>query len=295
MSGGIAGGSLLQSPLPPIVPVPNIHAAPRPRSSSRVSNKGKHNLKECANQQGHGHRTNFVVDKFDREVTTMGKDHASKASNKHSDHGKPSQPRSAGQRSSKSPTMPVQASSSVPSTPHQRARNFSTDSREVSPNATQNHSPRSAYSETNASVPSLPQLARLNPALNPAVNCQYETALVRGRRRMPYNLGTERLEKIPDSKIKSKLSDNEARTLTTDMRELYDRLKPTERIKGNREKLVLKLEAIFNNEWPGHNIGVHLFGSSGNKLFSDDSDGMLHVTICHLSAFVHPKSDTDTE
>jgi len=90
---------------------------------------------------------------------------------------------------------------------------------------------------------------------------------------MPYSLGVDRLEKVDAAKIKSKLSEDEERKLTTDMRELFDRLKPTDRVKDNREKLVLKLEAIFNEEWPGHDIRVHLFGSSGNKLCSDDSDG----------------------
>ena len=90
---------------------------------------------------------------------------------------------------------------------------------------------------------------------------------------MPYSLGVDRLEKIEPAKIKSKLSEDDERKLTTDMRELFDRLKPTERVKENREKLVRKLETIFNEEWPGHDIRVHLFGSSGNKLCSDDSDG----------------------
>ncbi len=155
----------------------------------------------------------------------------------------------------------------MPSTPHQHARNFSFESREPSPTATQNHSPRSAYSETNSSLPSLRPLPPRNGG------CIHETALVRGRRRMPYSLGVDRLERIDLDKIKSKLSEDEERKLSTDMRELYDRLKPTEKSKGIREKLVSKLERIFNDDWPGNKIRVHLFGSSGNKLYSHDSDG----------------------
>ncbi len=90
---------------------------------------------------------------------------------------------------------------------------------------------------------------------------------------MPYSLGTDRLEKMDLEKIKSKLSEDEERKLTTDMRELYDRLLPTDAIEKNRQKLVQKLETLFNEEWPGHDIRVHLFGSSGNLLCSDDSDG----------------------
>jgi DNA polymerase sigma len=94
-----------------------------------------------------------------------------------------------------------------------------------------------------------------------------------GRRRMNYSIGDEKLERIDLDKVKSKLSEDDERKLSTDMRELYDRLLPTEAIGKNRHKLVQKLEKLFNDEWPGHDIRVHLFGSSGNLLCSDDSDG----------------------
>jgi hypothetical protein len=90
---------------------------------------------------------------------------------------------------------------------------------------------------------------------------------------MNYTLGSDKLERMALDKIKSKLSEDEERKLTTDMRELYDRLLPTADIECNRQKLVLKLEKLFNDEWPGHDIRVNLFGSSGNLLCSDDSDG----------------------
>lgn len=90
---------------------------------------------------------------------------------------------------------------------------------------------------------------------------------------MPYSLGNERLEKVDPGKIKSKLSQEDERKLTTDMRELYDRLIPSPEVEEKRTRMVQKLEAIFNDEWPGHDIRVHLFGSSGNLLCSDDSDG----------------------
>jgi DNA polymerase sigma len=90
---------------------------------------------------------------------------------------------------------------------------------------------------------------------------------------MPYSLGSDRLERIPLKDVKNKLSEDDERKLTTDMRELYDRLKPSPDNEKNRLQLVLKFERIFNDEWPGHEIRVHLFGSSGNMLCSDDSDG----------------------
>jgi DNA polymerase sigma len=73
--------------------------------------------------------------------------------------------------------------------------------------------------------------------------------------------------------VKSKLSEEDERTLSTDMRELYDRLLPTPQSEDRRKKLVEKLEKLFNDEWPGHDIRVHVFGSSGNLLCTDDSDG----------------------
>ncbi|CAK7203636.1 hypothetical protein SEUCBS139899_006374 [Sporothrix eucalyptigena] len=179
-------------------------------------------------------------------------------------------------RPSKSPRphtkAPLAQASSVPSTPHQHARNFSfaSESREPSPNATQNHSPRSAYSETNSTLPSLRPLP---PRYG---GCIYETAMVRGRRRMNYSLGTDRLETVPLDKVKSKLSEDEERTLTADMNALYDRLRPNEKTETRRKTFVEKLQKIFNDQWPGHDIRVHIFGSSGNRLCSDDSD----VDIC---------------
>lgn len=74
--------------------------------------------------------------------------------------------------------------------------------------------------------------------------------------------------------VKSKLSESEEKKLAADMNEIYNKLLPTDKIEENRRKLVNKLETIFNDEWPGHDIKVHLFGSSGNLLCSDDSDGM---------------------
>jgi len=90
---------------------------------------------------------------------------------------------------------------------------------------------------------------------------------------MAYSIGDDKLERADLGKIKSKLSEDDERQLTTDMRELYDRILPTEAIGKNRHRLVQKLEKLFNDEWPGHDIRVHLFGSSGNLLCSDDSDG----------------------
>lgn len=93
---------------------------------------------------------------------------------------------------------------------------------------------------------------------------------------MPYSLGADRLEQLNDSDVKSKLSDEEERKLSTDMRELYDSLLPTAETDERRRRLVSKLEDMFNKEWPGHDIRVYVFGSSGNLLCTDASDGKFN-------------------
>lgn len=294
ISPGRGGGGGLQSTsLSGLPPVPNIQAAPRSRSSSKVSNKDSHSSKQSpAAQNCHGTRSGFKnTERQDCEGITMEKDTGitiphgtAKAKGKEKEtpektslktqpdlaHPLPSRPArgaAPGQQLSTGGGSATQ-SSSVPSTPQQRARNLSFASRDPSPTAGQSHSPRSVYSEPNGGIASLPVRQQL-----PMRPCRFETAQFKQRRRMPYSLGSDRLEKINPEKIKSKLSEDEERKLSTDMRELYDRILPSPSVEENRNKLVAKLESMFNEEWPGHDIRVHRFGSSGNLLCSDDSDG----------------------
>lgn len=279
------GGGLQPTSLSGLPLVPSIQAAPRSRSrsSSKVSNKDGHGAKQSpAAQSCNGTRGSKNTERHDREGMTMGKDKETTPQGKGRDalqktplkaqpdlaHPLPSRPAHRAAQAHQQPGGSSAQSSSVPSTPHQRARDFAFESREPSPNTMQNNSPRSAHSEPHGGAASL--LARQAQHQRP---CPYETASARFRRRMPYSLGADRLEKVSREKIKSKLSEDEARKLSTDMREIYDRLLPSPEVEENREKLVKKLEKIFNDEWPGHDIRVHLFGSSGNLLCSDDSDG----------------------
>ncbi|KAI1140929.1 hypothetical protein F5Y05DRAFT_410777 [Hypoxylon sp. FL0543] len=257
------GGGLQTAPLPPLLSTHNVHVGPRSRSSSKVSNKDSRARQ--SSQNCHATRVNHNISKADRALIT-GKDTLPKMPPKKTDL---SHPLSARPKPSGSSNLP-QHSNSVPSTPQQHARKFSFESRDHSPNANQSHSPRSAYSETNGALPSLRPLP---PRLSV---CKYETGLKHSRRRIPYSIGNERLERVDLKTIKSKLSEDEERKLTTDMRELYDRLQPTEKVEVKRRVLVQKLEKLLNDAWPGHDIHVHLFGSSGNLLCSDDSD----VDIC---------------
>ncbi|GAB1311555.1 hypothetical protein MFIFM68171_01765 [Madurella fahalii] len=273
VSAGRGGGGGLQTPsLPPVQSSPQTKSSTRSRSSSKVSNKDNAQTKPGA-QSGHGNRAAKPSDTAERAHIKSGKEPSPRMSGRKVNEQSATNsapPTRLPPSSSQNGPLHASQSSSVPSTPHQHARKFSFESREPSPGATQNHSPRSAYSETNGNVPSLRPLP---PRLG---GCRFETAVPHSRRRMPYSLGTDRLEKVDLDKIKSKLSEDDERKLETDMRELYDRLLPTEEIEANRGKLVKKLEKLFNDEWPGHDIRVHLFGSSGNLLCSDDSD----VDIC---------------
>lgn len=94
------------------------------------------------------------------------------------------------------------------------------------------------------------------------------------RRRIPYNLGTDILPEEKEG-LKEKLEPEEEQKLTTDIMDLYDRLLPSAESDDRKRQLVRKLEKLFNDQWPGHEIKANVFGSSGNKLCSSDSDGTL--------------------
>ena len=95
---------------------------------------------------------------------------------------------------------------------------------------------------------------------------------------MPYSLGSDKLDQLKPSNIKTKLSADEEKRLTADMEKLYAELLPTEESEAKRQRFVQKLEHMLNTEWPGHDIKVHVFGSSGNLLCTDESDGMYPST-----------------
>lgn len=101
------------------------------------------------------------------------------------------------------------------------------------------------------------------------------------RRRMPYTLGGDLL---PEEKgaLQEQLGEEEEQKLTADMMEIYDRLLPSAESDDRRQHLVRKLERLFNDQWPGRDIKVHIFGSSGNKLCSSDSDGGSSAATCYF-------------
>lgn len=173
-------------------------------------------------------------------------------------------PPSAAEQPPVRPPLTSHQSNSLPSTPYQHTRNLSFHSRSPSPRHG-NTSPRSTHSETTHIPPSLRK---------PFAGCKYETAMAFFRRRMPYTIGTDLLEEEKDG-LKEKLDPEEEHKMTTDIMDVYDRLLPSAESDDRRRQLVSKLEKLFNDQWPGHNIKVNVFGSSGNKLCSSDSDGTV--------------------
>ncbi|EEA28999.1 hypothetical protein EYB26_002254 [Talaromyces marneffei] len=167
------------------------------------------------------------------------------------------------------PPLVPQQSSSLPSTPYQHARGLSFHSRSPSPRR-RSTSPRSTHSETNSS----------STFRKPLGGCKYETAMAYFRRRIPYSIGGDLL---PEEKIglKEGLNKEEEEKLSAEMQDLYEQLLPSAESDERRRQLVQKLEKLFNEQWPGNNIDVHVFGSSGNKLCTSDSD----VDICITTSF----------
>ena len=157
-------------------------------------------------------------------------------------------------------------SSSLPSTPYQHVRKLSFSSRSPSPTKVDGQrSPRSARSESESDVRS----GGKGPL---AVGCKFETGMAHSRRRIPYSIGGDQLER-PKAMPKKYLIPVEEGKLSGDMRELYERILTSKESDERRAKFKQKLEHILNEQWPGNDIKVHVFGSSGNMLCSSDSDG----------------------
>ncbi|PGH05271.1 hypothetical protein AJ80_08379 [Polytolypa hystricis UAMH7299] len=168
------------------------------------------------------------------------------------------------------PSLNSQHSNSLPSTPYQHPRDLPFTSRSPSPRRGSS-SPRSTHSESHHLLPSL---RRQYPG------CKYETGMAHFRRRIPYSLGSELL---PDESgpLKEQLDPKVEEALTKEMTELYQKLLPSPESEERRSRFVQKLENMLNKQWPGNDIEVHIFGSSGNKLYSSDSD----VDICITTPF----------
>ena len=167
------------------------------------------------------------------------------------------------------PTLTTQHSNSLPSTPYIHPREILGSYRTPSPmnkNA-EATSPRTARSESDGTL--------RPPGRTPFLaGCKYETGLAHARRRIPYSLGGDKLESSP-TKVLKYLDRQVDQKLSGDMRELYDRILPSRESEERRARLLSKLEKLLNERWPGNDIKVHVFGSSGNLLCTSDSDGTI--------------------
>lgn len=168
------------------------------------------------------------------------------------------------------PGFATHHSSSLPSTPYQQSRRHSFDRGPPSPaQGVRDNSPRSVHSETDSKGSS-------RKATSLAI-CKYETGMAFSRRRVPYSIGGDKLERAT-SMPKKYLNPQEEEKLSGDMRELYDRLLPSTESEERRLRFVQKLESLLNKQWPGNSIKVHVFGSSGNMLCTSDSDGQCSLS-----------------
>ncbi|KAH7374302.1 hypothetical protein BKA66DRAFT_513737 [Pyrenochaeta sp. MPI-SDFR-AT-0127] len=251
--------SASHTPLPAVIVSPHSLSPPPQRDSARPVSK-KPPVKTA---QAHKDSTDGNKDtprSVPSSAPTMTSNGAPNMGSKHDDA--PAQPRI--QR----PSIVSQHSNSVPSTPLQVARRYETRSRSPSPNGgLGSHSPRSVSSEANSAMPTL------RPAR--PFKCKFETNVgMLGRRRVPYQ-SDEILDKAKEE-LKKSLDPHEEDKLSGDMRELYDRLQPNQRDTEIRDKFVKKVQRILETEFPGNEFKVHVFGSSGNMLWTADSD----VDIC---------------
>lgn len=91
---------------------------------------------------------------------------------------------------------------------------------------------------------------------------------------MPYTIGTDLLPRETNPPIAS-LDKKEDRNLCSSMERLYDQLLPTGRSETSRKRVADKIGRILQEEWPNKHAEVSIFGSSGNLLFTNESDGAL--------------------
>ncbi|KAK5061504.1 hypothetical protein LTR84_008048 [Exophiala bonariae] len=167
-------------------------------------------------------------------------------------------------------SVPVQItqSKSMPSTPFQRPQSRSDLRNSPSPDQPLKHgSPRSQPSSDRSHTP---------PTVRKRYGgCKYETGMARARRRVPYSLGPEPLDKDKGD-LKSRLTHEEDEKLTKQMTQLYQDLQPTPESEERRSNFIAKLKRILLARWPNSSITVNVFGSTGNNLGTSDSD----VDIC---------------
>ena len=174
--------------------------------------------------------------------------------------------------SGRRPSLVAMQSNSLPSTPYIHARKLSDDCRTPSPSIKNDvTSPRSARSESDGTI----RGSGRSPYL---AGCKYETGMAYSRRRIPYSVGGDMLPNGSETP-KQMLTVDEENRLTADMKILYTKILPSAESEARRARFIRKLEKTLNEQWPGNDIQVHVFGSSGNLLCTSDSDGKSWLLI----------------
>lgn len=170
--------------------------------------------------------------------------------------------------SSSRPKMFSYQSNSLPSTPLQEARDMHFHSRSPSPNNRRaSQTPRSTSSE----AIKMKTQHRSGPVI---AECRFRTTQT-SRRRMDY--ASDEILGPPPRTPKTFQSPAEKALLDERIVRLYECLLPSEPGQTRRQKILKKLRNIVAEGLPDRTFDVHVFGSSGNLLFTDKSDGMQHV------------------
>lgn len=161
------------------------------------------------------------------------------------------------------PQLLSHQSNSVPSTPQQHAQDKSFNKRSPSPGKRRSStSPSSTKSDSKLKT----QLRRGTANLE----CRYMTTQT-SRRRIPYSIGDQLLERR-DPPRQWQLPEAKAR-LGASIDRLYTSLLPSDSNQDARAQVLDKIRRIIRTGFPERDFDVHIFGSSGNMLFTDKSDG----------------------
>jgi DNA polymerase sigma len=92
---------------------------------------------------------------------------------------------------------------------------------------------------------------------------------------MPYSIGSDKLEPATEP-IKRALEPQAEQQLTSSLQTLFLQLLPSDDSENRRKLLVEKIQRILTTRWPNAHINVQVFGSTGSRLSTTDSD----VDIC---------------
>lgn len=167
------------------------------------------------------------------------------------------------------PSSAPQQSSSVPSTPPQHARDSPFTGRPPSPsNRRASTSPSSAKSEST-------RMSNLRRGTL-GNECRYMTTQT-SRRRIAYSIGSDLLDP-PRDPPQHHQNPEQHRRLSKNIDHLFESLLPSEPSQDTRNRILDKLRKIISNGLSDKGFDVHIFGSSGNMLFTDMSDGMVSLT-----------------